>query len=164
MASEHRQENPNPPVCTLPVVHEPPGQRPQKMPVPLAQAMIVCDAVHRDQTTGKFFLLGTFSTIATRKIPCRHERLTLFVAITDCIGLTPFVVKLVRVDRERGDDEVLARLVGELTSPDPQLIHELVLQMKDLTFPREGEYRFQLESKGELLLEKRLIVVRRPEE
>ena len=133
------------------------------MPVPLPQAMIVCDAVHRDQTTGKFFLLGTFSTIATRRIPCRHERLTLFVALTDCHGVTPFLVKLVRVDREHGDDEVLARVAGEINSPDPQRIHELVLQMKDLTFPREGEYRFQLESRGELLLEKRLIVVRQSE-
>ena len=46
--------------------------------VPLPQAMIVCDNVHRDQSSGKYFLLGTFSTIVAAQVPCQHPAMFLF--------------------------------------------------------------------------------------
>jgi hypothetical protein len=132
------------------------------MTPPLAQTMIVCDAVHRDPSTGKFFLMGTFSTIFTRQMPCRHRRLCLFLALTECRGKTPIRVALVRVDPTGGADQVITQTTAEVDSPDPLAVHELIMQIKEITFPEPGEYRFQLESAGELLLEKRLVVVYQP--
>jgi hypothetical protein len=123
--------------------------------------MIVCDAVHRDQATGKFFLLGTFSTIFTRSVPCVHPHMCLFFAVTECRGTTPFTVTLVRVDPELGQDQKVAELQGEIRSEDPLRVHELIMRLKDVRFEQAGEYRFQLQSAGELLLEKRLIVALR---
>jgi hypothetical protein len=128
------------------------------MSVPIAQAMIVCDAVHRDPGTGKIFLLGTFSTLYTRTIPFKHPQMCLFLVMTECKGTTPILVRLVRVDHDTGEDESMAVVKGKLESPDPLAVHEMVLQFKDVTFGRPGEYRFQLESDGEPLLEKRLVV------
>ncbi|MHC4990126.1 MAG: DUF6941 family protein [Planctomycetota bacterium] len=128
------------------------------MPSPLAQAMIVCDAVHRDQSTGKYFLLGTFSTIFTRQLPCRHRQMCLFVAMTECRGPTPITVKLIRIDPEGGQDVVITQAQGEIQARDPLQVHEVVLPLRNVQFEHSGEYRFQLESAGELLLEKRLVV------
>ena len=125
---------------------------------PLAQTIIVCDAVHRDPSTGKFTLLGTFSTLVARKFPCRHGQFCVFIALTECRGRVPLAVKLIRIDPEGGEDQTVTEVSGELTSPDPLRVHEVVMQLRDVTFEHPGEYRFQLESSGELLLEKRLVV------
>ena len=126
--------------------------------------MIVCDNVHRDQSSGKYFLLGTFSTIVAAQVPCKHPAMFLFVSVTECRDKTPLTVRLVRVDAHGGDDEPLANVSGEINSPDPLAVHELVMQLRDVTFPKEGEYRFQLVSGDHLLMEKRLLVRLRPKQ
>ena len=114
--------------------------------------MIVCDNVHRDQSSGKYFILGTFSTIVTTQVPCKHRAMCLFVSVTECRDKTPLTVRLVRVDGEGGDDQALANVSGEITSPDPLAVHELIMQFREVTFPQAGEYRFQLLSKEHLLI------------
>lgn len=131
------------------------------MPAPLAQAVLVCDAVHRDQATGKFFLLGTFSTIFTRQFPCLHRHMCVYLVVTECRGTTPLDLRLVRIDPDGGGDQTIAALHGEITSADPLQVHEVVMRLKDLRFEQPGEYRFQLESEGSLLIEKRLVVAER---
>lgn len=128
-------------------------------PAPLAQAMILCDAIHRDRATGKFFLLGTFSVIHARRTPFKLDQLSLYAVLTECRGRTPFTVRLVRTDPKEGDQPV-AEAQGHIDSEGPLHIHELVLEFRSVTFDRPGVYRFQLLSDGAPLLEKRLLVER----
>ena len=131
------------------------------MTEPLAQAMVICDAIHRDSSTGKFFLLGTFSNIVVRELPAVHQKLSIFISLTDCRGKTRLRIKLVKVDHEAGDDKVIFTVDATLESRDPLQVHEIALDANGIEFAEEGEYRFILEAGGTLLLEKRIVVSRR---
>jgi hypothetical protein len=126
--------------------------------VPLAQAMVLCDSVYRDSSTGKFFLLGTFSVIYTGGFPTRHGHMSVYAVLTECRKKTPITLKLVYIDNDESKDEELHRIDRQIAGTDPLDVHELVFDLHELVFSKEGEYRFQLESGGEPLLEKRLVV------
>ncbi|MFH1111273.1 MAG: hypothetical protein V1790_19065 [Planctomycetota bacterium] len=70
---------------------EAPNQEPKKVlrQVPYALAMIICDQAYRDPATGKYTLLGTFSSIAAQKYSVTHPAMTVYIALTDGRGKTP---------------------------------------------------------------------------
>lgn len=130
-------------------------EEPNNSQSPFALSMILCDAVHIDQSTGKAFLLGCFSSIGAETFPARHPRMTVFAEVTDCRGRTPFSVRVIDVD-ERQPPLVEATTTIELT--DPLEIRMLVLPLEDLVFPEPGEYRVQLLSGDAPLVERRLLL------
>jgi hypothetical protein len=127
-------------------------------PQPIAQAMVLCDGVWDDPTTGKNFLLGTFSSIAASSFPCQHREIRVYVVLTDCRGVTPITLRLVYVDPKSNEDEQILETVMEVDSPHPLATGELVFGLRDVVLPRPGEYRFQLECRGAPLMERRLVV------
>lgn len=128
------------------------------MVVPIGQAMIICDAVWRDPATGKTFILGAFANIATINLPAVLKSVCVYVAITDCHGETPLNLNLVYVNPETMEDEEVGRWEQTLTIPDPLIVAEGQFVLQGLEFPHGGEYRFQLESGGEPILERRITV------
>lgn len=126
---------------------------------PLAQAMVICDAVWSDPTTGKNFLLGTFTSIAAASFPCTHPEMRVYVVITDCRGKTPLTLRLVYIDPEdTSHDEHVVETEMEIDSPSPLATGELVFGLENVVFAKAGEYRFQLECRGAPLIERRLVV------
>lgn len=123
---------------------------------PYALAMVVCDFVWRDPATGKFTILGTFSTLAALIFPCVQPLMSVFVAITDGRGKTP--VKLRLVD---ADESVPPLFEGmfEVEWSDPRMIMEIAFGVQGVAFPSAGEYRFQLFSGSEPLMERRIVVL-----
>jgi hypothetical protein len=124
---------------------------------PFALSMIICDAVHLDPATGKAFILGCFGAIAAAAFPAIHPEMAVFAEVTDCRGLTPFMVRIVDVD-ERSEPVAEAR--AEIDVPDPLAIAILVLRLNGLAFPGPGEYRIQLFSGNTHLMERRLVLSR----
>ena len=122
---------------------------------PFALSMIICDAVHIDEGTGKAFILGCFGSIGAEAFPARHPGMTVFAEVTDCRGRMPFSVRIIDVD-ERRDPLVEATVEVDLT--DPLEIGMLVLPLKDIVFPEPGEYRVQLFSGDAPLMERRLLL------
>ena len=108
-------------------------------PYPLA--MVICDAVWRSPATGKWTLLGCFSSIASANFPCKHHLLSIFVSLSDGRGKTP--VRLCLID-PADEDKPLAELALEVEFTDPRMVADLQFQFSDLSFPQPGEYRFQL--------------------
>lgn len=49
---------------------------------PLPLAMILCDAVHIDPTTGKRTLLGLFSTLVSSEFPTVVRSMAVHVSLT----------------------------------------------------------------------------------
>lgn len=43
---------------------------------------IICDGVHIDPATGKYYILGTFSNIRVRQFPARHPHMVWFLTLT----------------------------------------------------------------------------------
>ena len=92
------------------------------------------------------------------RVPWRedeHPSLHLFASLTNGHGVAEGAVRVVKSDT----DEVLTELGGPLEFPDPMAVVELDFALHDLVFPAEGEYRFQLLCNGELLGERRFVVV-----
>jgi hypothetical protein len=122
---------------------------------PFALSMIICDAVHIDQSTGKAFLLGCFGSIGAEAFPAQHPHMTVFVEVTDCRGRTPFAVRVIDVDERRAP---LVEATTEVDMADPLEIRMLILPLEDLVFPEPGEYRVQLLSGDAPLMERRLLL------
>jgi len=124
---------------------------------PLVLAMVICDAVWQDAATGKFFLLGVFSSISAKKFPATHPMLAVWFALTDLRGKTPLKLRLVTVD----EDAILCEEAGELADVgDPRVVAEIALHLQGVQFPMPGEYRMQLlGQEGALLAERRIMVL-----
>lgn len=129
--------------------------------VPFALSMILCDAVHIDESTGKAFILGCFGSIGAETFPAQHPRMTVFAEVTDCRGTTPFLVRVIDVDERHPP---LAEATTEVEMPDPLQTGMLVLPLEDLVFPEPGEYRVQLFSGHAPLIERRLLLIPPPGE
>jgi hypothetical protein len=123
--------------------------------VPYPLAIIVCDAIHIDQSTGKRTLLGLFSEIGASAFPCRHPLLAVHVSLTDGRGLVPLKFRLVDCDEVH---DPLFEATSDVPFTDPRAIMEFGFAIPNLEFPAPGEYRFQVFANNEFVIERRLIV------
>ena len=126
-------------------------------PAPMVLAMIICDAIHQDPATKKSTLLGTFSTINARQFPAVHRQLALHAALTNGHGQTK--IKLVMVGPDETKPPLFSR-EGMIEFNDPRMVAELNFVLANLSFSTPGEYRLQLFGNEELLMERRLYVVK----
>lgn len=120
-------------------------------PVPLA--MVLCDAIHVDTTTGKRTLLGLFTAVFSSEYPVRLPALSVYASITECRGTFPIVLQVVDANEER---EPICRIEGEASYDNPLGILELDFRLGVVEFPEPGEYRVQLFAAGAFLIERRL--------
>ena len=123
-------------------------------PYPLA--MVVCDTIWRDPSSGKSTILGTFSAIAGTEFPMTIAEIAVYVALTDGRGKVAMKLLLVDVSKE---DEQLHSAEGELNFDDPRSVAELAFHLTNTSFPHPGEYRFQLFAGSELLMERRILLI-----
>ena len=126
---------------------------------PLCLALVLADDIYRDTASGKRTILGTFSVIFSPEMPVTQGQLAVYCALTDGHGKTTIDLKLVRIDNDNMTDEPIAEARGEVDFVDPRMVVELDLKLRGIVFPSAGEYRFQIIGNGELLMERRLVVL-----
>ena len=124
--------------------------------LPMALALVVCDAIWIDPGTGKKTILGTFSAFFGRQFPLTVPQIGVYVALTDARGKVALKLRLVDVDELR---EPVKEHEFEVDFKDPIMIAEGVLHFLGPTFPEEGEYRLQLVAEGELIMERRIVLM-----
>jgi len=124
--------------------------------LPQVLTMTIADIVHRDASTGKFSLLGTYNTIAARSFPFTHPSMGVYLALTDGRGKTPLVLRLIDAEEERPPVFTIQAVID---FPDPTQVAEVGFACQRLEFAQPGEYRLQLFVAGEPLLERRLFLV-----
>lgn len=123
---------------------------------PEVLALLIADHVHQDDSSGKFFILGTRSAIGAATFPCNRPTLAVFTALTDGRGET--VVKLRLTDVEEAYEPVFEyETVVDFSDPTDE--REAVFLLRDLVFPEPGDYRLQLWGAGQLLRERRFLVI-----
>jgi hypothetical protein len=127
-----------------------------EQPPPEVLALLIADHVHRDDNTGKLFILGTRSSIGAPALPWNHPRLAIYAALTDGRGETAVQVRLVDVDEARPPVVEYETMVN---FQDPTEDVEVGFILTDLVFPEPGDYRLQLFSGGQLLRERRFLVI-----
>lgn len=124
------------------------------MQVPYVLAMILCDRIHRDPTSGKPYLLGCLTELQFKELPATYSSIGLYVELTDGRGTMDFHVDLVSVDEEY----TIGRVGGEITFVDPLGVLEIGMSLEEVVIPHAGEYRVRLFVENQLMLERRLDV------
>jgi hypothetical protein len=131
----------------------------QEGKAPFALAMIICDAIWRDPSTGKRTLLGCFSAIFSPGFPVRCPVMGVYIAITDGHGKTSLTLRMVDVDEE---SPPVFELKGEADFADPRMILELDFAVMNAVFPQAGEYRLQLFAGTHPIMERRIVLASAP--
>jgi hypothetical protein len=122
---------------------------------PEVLALVIADHVHRDEDTGKFFILGTRAEVVARAFPFTCPILAVYASMIDGRGETPLRLRLIDVDESR--DAVLEYETA-VSFLDPTVEVEIAFRFADLVFPEPGDYRLQLFGCGQFLRERRFLV------
>ena len=114
----------------------------QHVPTPKANAMLICDYVITEHSTGKKSLIGVFESIGTAQFPCLHNALFVYIKLTDAHGNYRFRLELIdlKTNNEIGNGEI----PDEIEIDSPLRTHELVFHLQGLRFQHAGEYEFRI--------------------
>ena len=129
------------------------------MSQPYCLAMVLCDAVHQDRATGKFTLLGLFSTVGAHEFPA-DVQLCVYFAITDGDGdhqVTLRVVQSEHIFDSACEPVYEANVNVKLESP--LMVLEGHFGIKDLKLPDPGVYHIELLDGDEVLMSRRLVAL-----
>ena len=122
---------------------------------PKLNAMLICERVIREESTGQVSVLGTYEVINASQFPTALPSTYICVKLTEAQG--DYVFKL---DMVRRDD---MKTVGEATLPsinvkDPLEHSELVFHLLGVPLPQPGHYDFRLWANGRFVDGKSLVV------
>ena len=123
--------------------------------VPYPLSLILCDSIYVDPRTNKKALIGLFTVLYAPGFPVLHPGFSVYLAFSDCEGMTRLKLRIVDADEER---EPLIETIVEIPVPDRLAINEMIWQIGAIVFPSAGEYRIQTFAGDEPLLEQRLVV------
>jgi hypothetical protein len=127
--------------------------------------MVLCDGVHRDFTTGKHTILGTFSTLGAYAFPAKIN-LCIYFAITDGLGPTKLRLRLVDaesgiVDKgENATEGLVFEIETDIAFEDPLAVIETVVAIRT-ALPRAGLYHCELWAGEDMLMSRRLLAVQK---
>jgi hypothetical protein len=130
--------------------------------------MVLCDGVHRDVSTGKRTLLGTFTAIHPRKLPAK-VRFWVYAEVTDGIGEMEFSLRIVESRSlldDSGEEPFVwnppSEALPKVTLKDPLMVLQMTF-MCEMELPKAGQYHCELLANGNVLMARRLVVVPPPE-
>jgi len=121
---------------------------------PRALAMVICDMVVRDEQTKNVSLIGLFNAVTGPRLPLRHDRMYVFVSLTNCHGDYEC-----RLQCKSPDEEVIFEAIGKISLNDPLAVADLNLELRGLVFKVPGSYIFEFYCAGELLIMRRFSVM-----
>lgn len=115
-----------------------------KLPLPVAQAFVICNEIYQDQRTGRLVLIAPIDHVPVPQFPAR-VRVSIYAHFTG--GHGRYQLELCLHDE---DDEIVWRWgpPQPLAHPNPLLLHRVTFN--DLLFDvrRAGKYRVALRANG----------------
>ncbi len=111
-------------------------------------AWLTCDGVHLDPATGKHTILGVFSNIRAHRFPVTHPFMIWFMTLTDCAA-GPHKVRILLGMEPTQMQPLLERT---FESPGPLQRINLINEIRNLTFPKAGDYSIVIEVDDEPIL------------
>ena len=132
------------------------------MAEPYCLAMVLCDQVYRDAVSGKFTILGTFSTIGSPQYPLAVAFMVYF-AVTDGHGQIPISLRIVNARADIAGDEPSANEIfqsqpNSVDFPSPLAVIESVAVIQAV-IPAPGHYHCELYAADKMLMARRLLAV-----
>lgn len=112
------------------------------MPVkPQLLAWITCDGVHLDPVSGKYYILGVFSSIRARQFPVVHPRMFWFLILTE-VSTGKHRLKI-SLNLPTDPPKVVA--AQEFASRSPLDRIHIIHEIQHLRFESEGGYALMIE-------------------
>jgi hypothetical protein len=124
-----------------------PGQQPRRLPHPVLNALLICDAATRESENGKVTLHGIFENITAAAFPIRHASLVVYAKFTDAKGEYGIQLDLIRLETA----EIVAAANGTVIARDRMGAVELVIEARDVLLPGPGLYEWRLQAAGRYL-------------
>jgi hypothetical protein len=132
------------------------------MSEPYCLAMILCDAIHIDSSTGKQTILGTFSTVGAHVFPATVS-FGVYFAITDIEGKLDLIFRMVDSKHGFDDDSTpVFELPIEIMSPSPLAVVEGHSFVSNATLTEPGVYHCELLTGDNVLMARRLVAIKPP--
>jgi hypothetical protein len=129
---------------------------PVEQQAPEVLALVIADQVHRDEDTGKFFILGTRASLGAAAFPFTCPSLAVYASLIDGHGETAIRLRLIDVDEAR---EPVLEFETTVNFLEPTEEVAIAFRLPDLVFPEPGDYRLQLYGAGQFLRERRFLII-----
>ncbi len=126
--------------------------------VPKCTALVVCDRVKRDESTGRKTIKGTFDRLVAPKNEPIKMRFQVYTELTDGLGSVPLKIQIVDADSGIVDDDSVMFESTLVASFPHQLKTTTAVFEVRLTFPQPGVYRCILKAEEHEIMSKRIIV------
>ena len=121
---------------------------------PQVLAWLTCDGVHIDPATGKHTILGVFSNIRGRQFPVVHPFMVWFLTLSD----VPAGSHKIRIAMGLEPTNLTPLIERNFDSQGPLQRINLINEIRNLSFPQEGDYSLLIEIDDEPLLATNIIV------
>lgn len=121
---------------------------------PKVLALAVCEMIVRDEGTKNLSLIGLFNTITAPKFPARHDRLHVFVSLSQGHGVLPCMVRILDPD-----EKSLFEAPGQVKFDNPLGVVDANFEVRGLVLPKPGTYVVEFRCQDEVLLTRRFEVI-----
>ena len=115
---------------------------------PQVLAWLTCDGVHVDPGTGKHTILGVFSNIRGRQFPVAHPFMVWFLTLSD----VPSGAHKIKISMGLDATQLQTLIERTFESQSPLQRINLINEIRNLSFPRPGDYSILIEVDDEPLL------------
>lgn len=141
---------------------EPELQMADNVALPTCVATMICDEIFRDERTKKMILVGTFTSIQTPRLPCRHRKMCILFTLTGVNG--EYDLSLSVEHAESG--ETLVEVRGPMRGHNPLAITEHEVHLGEIDFAAEGKYWVVVRINGQIIGQRpfRVIMVKPAED
>ena len=121
---------------------------------PIGVALVVCERVIIEDQTKNKTLVSIFNNISVRGFPCRHDRLCVYVALTNGQGSSKISLVLKVIE----DGSKVFSADGQVDFQDVHQTVEVIFNIRDFMFYKAGAYAFEVYAGDEYVFENRFTV------
>ena len=116
--------------------------------LPHVQAIVLCDHIYRDDTTGKCVIAGTFNRVYLHEFPGSYQPASIYLNLSDFSGRHVIAFRFMRLS----DQLILIESPGfQLSHDDRKEHHECIFDLPPLEFPDPARYTLEILYDGELI-------------
>ncbi len=134
-------------------------KKPGTRPKPDCLALLICEGVIEDARSRNKTILNTFNRISAARYPARHDRLAVFLSLTNGHGTYDLQVRVVHAE-VAPLQEPLLEIAGKVRFGNPLDVAEMTIDLRGMTIPAAGNYAIEVLIDGDIVKQRRFDAVR----
>jgi hypothetical protein len=131
---------------------------PKKPPKPDCLALLLCEGVIEDARSHNKTIVNTYNRIFSRHYPARHDRLAVFLSLTNGHGSYDLEIRIVRADAGSGQAPLL-KMAGKVSFRNPLDVAEMTVNLRGMPIPAAGTYVIEVLIAGDVVRQRRFAAV-----